>query len=333
MRNLRRDHVKIKRKSKCAGRPNKRDSSVAELVNSEAVSAFSIETTETGFDIIEAVNIESAYGINNEAYTNTNRDKDADTTEKYTMAAAYYPADDRFEPRSSKEVVKYRIPTDRPVRVYCDGVYDLFHYGHARSLMQAKGLFPNVYLLVGITNDVLTTQYKGATVLSAAERYESVRQCRHVDEVVEDAPWILTDEFLKRHRIDFVAHDDVPYACEGQEDIYAWIKATNRFVPTMRTLGISTTGLITRLIQNYDMYLRRQIRRGITRRELNISYITRLNAEIGIIKKDARHLVQKLEQLSNGWLKSFMHRLEMNRNAWVEKIVGFVKKRMDAVDG
>lgn len=91
------------------------------------------------------------------------------------------------------------------------------------------------------------------------ERYEALRHCRYVDEVVRDAPWTLTAEFLKRHKvkghavtehtafwnvklwqqqrcsvclntvmlhsqIDFVAHDDIPYTSAGSEDVYKHIK-------------------------------------------------------------------------------------------------------------
>jgi choline-phosphate cytidylyltransferase len=32
-----------------------------------------------------------------------------------------------------------------------------------------------------------------------------------VDEVVPDAPWVITKEFLDKHQIDYVAHDALPY--------------------------------------------------------------------------------------------------------------------------
>ena len=32
-----------------------------------------------------------------------------------------------------------------------------------------------------------------------------------MDEVIEGAPWVITQEFLDKHNIDYVAHDALPY--------------------------------------------------------------------------------------------------------------------------
>ncbi|CAG8624852.1 3946_t:CDS:2 [Racocetra fulgida] len=107
-------------------------------------------------------------------------------------------------------------PTDRPVRIYCDGIYDLFHFGHAKSLEQAKNSFPH---------------------------------------------------------IDYVAHDDIPYASSDTADVYAFVKEQGRFLPTQRTGGISTSDLITRIVRDYDQYVRRNLERGVSPKELNIGFL------------------------------------------------------------
>mmetsp|Transcript_50659 Transcript_50659/g.127044 ORF Transcript_50659/g.127044 Transcript_50659/m.127044 type:complete len:250 (-) Transcript_50659:1900-2649(-) len=165
---------------------------------------------------------------------------------------------------------------DRAVRVYSDGVYDMLHIGHMRQLQQAKTLFPKVHLIVGIAADEETAQYKGRTVMTMCERAESVSHLKWVDEVIAPCPWTITPEFLEEHRIDYVAHDDLPYGAGagGEEnDIYAWLKKAGKFRATQRTEGVSTTEMVTRIIADYEGYVERCLRRGVDRRDLNLSFV------------------------------------------------------------
>lgn len=164
-------------------------------------------------------------------------------------------------------------PTDRPVRVYADGIYDLFHFGHARSLQQAKLLFPNTYLLVGVCSDALTHKMKGKTVMNEKERYEAVSHCRYVDEVITDAPWIVTPEFIEKHKIDYVVHGEDPCYDEYGNDVYKGVKDLGKFLTIKRTEGISTSDLIMRVVKEYDSYVRRNLKRGYTAKDLNISFV------------------------------------------------------------
>lgn len=106
--------------------------------------------------------------------------------------------------------------------------------------------------------------------MSHEERAESVRHCKWVDQVVENAPWVIDEEFLIKYEIEYVAHDDLPYSSDHSDDVYEFIKKSGRFIATQRTVGISTTDLITRVLKNHDIFVSRNLKRGVAPHEINL---------------------------------------------------------------
>jgi len=160
--------------------------------------------------------------------------------------------------------------SNNPVRIFMDGVFDGFHFGHARLLEQGKKKFKHVYLIAGVCKDEDTHKHKGKTLNTDYERKETLKHCKWVDEVI-DCPWVVTLDFLNEIKVHYIARDPLPYAYGDIADLYQPIKDAGRFLPTERTEGISTTDIILRIIRDVDFYIKRNIKKGCTMEELNIS--------------------------------------------------------------
>ncbi|KAL9267887.1 Choline-phosphate cytidylyltransferase 1-like protein [Drosera capensis] len=223
------------------------------------------------------------------------------------------------------------LPSGRPLRVYADGIYDLFHFGHARSLEQAKKSFPNTYLLVGCCSDEITHKYKGKTVMTDAERYESLRHCKWVDEVIPDAPWVIDQAFLDKHHIDYVAHDSLPYAdaSGAGQDVYEFVKAAGKFKETKRTDGISTSDIIMRIVKDYNQYVMRNLDRGYTRKELNLSYVKEKRLRVNMRLKKLHEKVKEQQEKVGEKIQTVARTAGASRNEWVENadrwVAGFLE--------
>ena len=133
-------------------------------------------------------------------------------------------------------------------RVYVDGVFDLFHYGHAEMLQRVREAFPDAFLIVGVCSDEDCRKFKRQPVLTMAERVRSVSGCKWVDDVICDAPWVIDAQFLEKHKIDIVCHEGSPYAAPGTADVYSYVKSIGKFQSIDRTDGISTSSLIHRVL-------------------------------------------------------------------------------------
>lgn len=135
---------------------------------------------------------------------------------------------------------------DRKVRIYIDGIFDVFHRGHVEVLRKAKNYRENTTLIVGIISDKTATNYKREPIYNEDDRYTIIESIRYVDEIIFDSPLILTSEFIKKHNIDLVLHSfsdvkDLQKQTESTEKI----KDIFHEIPYYK--NISTTKIINKI--------------------------------------------------------------------------------------
>ena len=160
---------------------------------------------------------------------------------------------------------------NKKVRIYVDGVFDLFHHGHCNAIRQAKNTFEDTEVIVGINSDEDTTYHKGKPVQSQEERKVQVQNCKNVDQVICPAPWYPSIEFMQKNKIDFVAHDEISMSSDHLDDIYCEAKISGKFIRTFRSPEISTSFLIQRVIRDREEYIRSLKNKGYTLSQMRVS--------------------------------------------------------------
>jgi cytidyltransferase-like protein len=130
---------------------------------------------------------------------------------------------------------------------YVDMVGDLFHCGHIRLLKHVHDL--GYHVVAGIHSDEAVESYKRAPILTMPERIEIISACKYVDDVIPNAPLIITEHFINNHRIDMCYHG---HSLEEHEQLkkleYKDPVKLHKFTRTEYTVGISTTDIIARIL-------------------------------------------------------------------------------------
>ena len=141
------------------------------------------------------------------------------------------------------------VDPENQVRIFMDGAYDLMHFGHMNAFRLGRSL--GTHLVVGVNDSQSIAESKGTPVMNDMERTAVVKACRWVDEVVENVPYVMNDEYLewiiKEYNIDYIVHGDDPCIVDGR-DVYESARKRGKYLEIPRTEGISTTDIVGRML-------------------------------------------------------------------------------------
>lgn len=146
--------------------------------------------------------------------------------------------------------------------VYIDGAFDLFHTGHVKILEDARAL--GDHLLVGVHLDATVSANRGPhhPVMGLHERCMSVLACRHVDDVILGAPWVITKDLLKTFNVSLVVRGTVaepnPLAHDEQERARFEVPEKMGILKVLESRSPTTTSsVMQRVLESHEAFQQR----------------------------------------------------------------------------
>ena len=138
-------------------------------------------------------------------------------------------------------------------KIYIDGIFDLFHMGHVMHFKDIKYLDGEEnHLIVGIISDKDAESYKRLPVYNQENRKILIESCKYVDEIIENAPLVLSEDFIKNNNFDLICHGFMDEKdAEKQKDFFKIPRDLGKFRAVNYHKGISTTEIINNIKSNY----------------------------------------------------------------------------------
>ena len=132
------------------------------------------------------------------------------------------------------------------MRIYCDGIFDLFHKGHLQHFQKIHTFFSEeIQLVVGVISDEMTIKYKRKPVFNEIQRCKIINSLELVNEAFITDLMIINEDFISKYNIDYVIH-----AFNNEEDkkkqyiFFEHLIKKNKFIEIGYNQGISTTNII-----------------------------------------------------------------------------------------
>ena len=149
------------------------------------------------------------------------------------------------------------------MRIYCDGIFDLFHKGHLEHFKKIHQYFKTpIHLIVGIISDKVAINYKRKPVFDENKRLKIIESIMYVNETFITDTLVLDENFFDKYKIDYIVHAfNDPSDKNKQTTFFEYAIKANKFIEIDYNVGTSTNKIIesyygTEMIKKHEKNLK-----------------------------------------------------------------------------